>query len=329
MGIRVLKPGLMTTIQDAGRNGFQRLGVSPSGAMDPFSYTLANLAAGNFKDEAALEITLIGPELLFEKNAIISIFGAETEARLNGRSVQRGRPVRASIGDVLSFGRMKAGCRTYLAVHGGIRLPITMGSRSTYLKAGFGGHEGRSLIRDDVLHIQQSQGCLSSSWHYSPCLSSFLHQDVIRVMPGRQADWFSPAVLQKFADGEFTILPESDRMGYRLKGPELGKSRQSEMITEPVSFGTVQVPSDGNPIILMAERQTTGGYPKIAQVQTADIPVLAQKKPGDSIRFAFTSIEEAQAAYIDQAKTIRSITKIMKEKWQKEVRLNEENRFEL
>jgi antagonist of KipI len=325
MGIKVLKPGLMTTIQDAGRKGFQNLGVSQSGAMDLFSYTLANLAAGNFNDEAALEITLIGPRLLFEKAAIFSFFGAEIEAKLNGSNIQCGKPVSAKKGDVLSFGRMKAGCRTYLAFHGGILVPPEMGSRSTYLKAGFGGLEGRTLEKNDVLPIRQSSGRFSRSWGFSPSLASYLQQDKIRVMPGRQSDWFSPDVFMRFSEQEFTISADSDRMGYRLKGPSLTKAREIEMITEPVSFGTVQVPADGNPIILMAERQTTGGYPKIAQVLSADLPILAQKKPGDKIRFAAASLDEAQTAYMDHVKTTRSIAKIVSEKWQKEVYMNEEN----
>ncbi|MCA1038159.1 biotin-dependent carboxyltransferase family protein [Bacillus infantis] len=325
MGIKVLKPGLMTTIQDAGRKGFQNIGVSPSGAMDLFSYTLANLAAGNFNNEAVLEITLIGPRLLFEKDSIFSFFGAETEAKLNGIIVQSGKPITAKKGDVLSFGRMKEGCRTYLAFHGGILVPAQMGSRSTYLKGGFGGLEGRTLENNDVLPIRQSTGRFSRSWALSPSLTSYLKHDKIRVMPGRQSDWFSPDAIKQFSEQEFTISADSDRMGYRLKGPSLTKAREIEMITEPVSSGTVQVPADGNPIILMAERQTTGGYPKIAQVLSADIPILAQKKPGDKIRFAAATLEEAQTAYMNRAKTIGYMTKIVKEKWEKEVRLNEEN----
>ncbi|MGD6857851.1 biotin-dependent carboxyltransferase family protein [Bacillus infantis] len=325
MGIKVLKPGLMTTVQDAGRKGYQNLGVSPSGAMDLFSYTLANLAAGNFNDEAALEITLIGPRLLFEKDIIFSFFGAETEAKLNGSNIQCGKPIAAKKGDVLSFGRMKAGCRTYLAFHGGILVPRQMGSRSTYLKAGFGGLDGRTLEKNDVLPLRQTFCTFSRSWSLSPSLASYLYQDKIRVMPGRQSEWFSSDAIKQFSEQEFTISADSDRMGYRLKGPSLAKAREIEMITEPVSFGTVQVPADGNPIILMAERQTTGGYPKIAQVLSADLPILAQKKPGEKIRFAPASLAEAQLAYLEQVKSIRSLTKIMKEKWQKEVHIDEEN----
>lgn len=308
MSIKVIRPGLLSTVQDLGRHGFQRHGVVVSGAMDPFSLRIANLLVGNEETEGALEITMIGPKLQFEEDSLIAICGGNLSPEIDGKSIPEWRPVMIKKGRVLSFGAAKSGCRAYLAVAGGLDIPIVMGSRSTYLRAEFGGFHGRPLKKDDVLQTRtpsdlsahflykklRSNPFAVGEWSVSSKLRPVTRNPVIRVTKGGQFDWFAAKSKEQFFLSEFQVTPQSDRMGYRLSGPTLQLAKPQELISEAVTAGTVQVPSEGNPIVLMADRQTTGGYPKIAQVISVDLPALGQVKPGEKIRFKEVSLEEAQ-----------------------------------
>ncbi|WP_018131854.1 5-oxoprolinase subunit C family protein [Effusibacillus pohliae] len=315
MSIRVMRPGLLTSLQDLGRHGVQKYGVVASGAMDPFALRLANLLVGNEEAEAALEMTIQGPTLLFERDALIAICGAALSPKIDGRSVPEWRPVLVKGGSVLQFGMAIAGCRAYLAVAGGFDVPVVMGSRSTYLRAGIGGFQGRALKEGDVLRVRPASrrslhrmrklakgmdSCpfAATDWAVtSDLLPAYGKNPVIRAMRGGQFDWFTVDSQERFFTEPFQVTPQSDRMGYRLSGARLRLAEPRELISEAVAAGTVQVPAGGQPIVLLADRQTTGGYPKIAQVASVDLPVIAQVKPGETVRFQEITLEEAQALY--------------------------------
>lgn len=315
MSIRVLKPGLLTTVQDLGRTGFQKYGVIVGGAMDPFACRVANALVGNDESAAALEITLVGPTLRFDSTLLISICGADLSPTIDGQAVPLWRPVVVKEGSLLRFGAARHGARCYLAVSGGFDLPQALGSYSTYLRAGIGGFQGRALSEGDVLEVRPSNNLgraianklaaaakdapfASTRWHVSyDMMPDYRPDPVVRAVEGPQMHGFDPESVADFFAGTFQVLPQSDRMGYRLKGEPIRPADPAELISEPVAFGTVQVPPDGNPIVLMADRQTTGGYPKIAQVITVDLPLIAQVQIGGSIRFRPVSLREAQELY--------------------------------
>jgi biotin-dependent carboxylase-like uncharacterized protein len=303
MTITVLRPGLLSSFQDLGRNGSQHLGVPVGGAMDSRAHRLANLIAGNTGDEATLEITLAGPALRFDAAGCIAISGAQLGARLNGVPVQNNRPLVARPGDTLDFAGRVSGLRTYIAWHGGIDLPAILGSRSTYLRGGFGGHEGRALKSGDVFAMKADftvQGLdalernLDRIRIYLPATLGAVPRQTIRVLRGAHTPLFTETSVEAFFNGEYRIRPESERMGYRLEGPVLKLKSATQLLSEATSFGSVQVPPDGNPIVLMADRQTTGGYAKIAHVATVDLPAVAQCMPGDRLRFREASLQDAQ-----------------------------------
>jgi len=310
----VIKPGPLSSLQDLGRTGVQRFGVIASGVMDEWSHRLANLLAGNATDEASLEITLMGPSLLFHQDALIAIVGADMSPRIGEQPVPMTESVRVAAGSRLDFGRRLFGCRAYLAVHGGFLVPPVMGSRSTYLRAGFGGLQGRALRKGDRLPIAPDavgpiggQGTRELSLPQHPAL-----QDrAIRVIHGQQWARFSAEAQARFFESPFVVNLNSDRMGYRLDGPGLALAAPLEMISEAVGFGTVQVPPDGQPIVLMADRQTTGGYPKIASVASVDLPLVAQRVPGETLRFAPITLDEAQALYLDREREFARIRQLI------------------
>ncbi|HZG71452.1 MAG TPA: biotin-dependent carboxyltransferase family protein [Chondromyces sp.] len=322
--ITIAKSGLLTIIQDLGRYGYQKSGVIASGAMDSLAHRIANLLVGNEEKEATLEITLLGPDVHFQKDALISICGGDLAPSINGKPVRTWRPILVKKDSVLRFGPCKEGCRAYLAIAGGVAVPLIMGSKSTYLKARIGGYNGRALTSGDQLSINES-GELSQEIIRSLTLlsnSDFIEAEwsasneflltnkkerPIRALRGRQFHLFTKESQEKIFQAAFEITPQSDRMGYRLTGPSLSLESAEEMISEAVNFGTIQVPSDGNPIILLADRQTTGGYPKIAQVATVDLPLLAQAKPGEHLHFTEISHHEAQQLFLDQERTVQQL----------------------
>ena len=321
--LRIDKGGLQTTVQDLGRRGVLQYGVIASGVMDPYSYRAANILVGNRGDEAALEITLIGPCITFLSDCLIAITGADLSPSINDVPVGIWRPVYVKKGSRLAFGKNVSGCRAYLAVSGGIDVPEVMGSCSTYLRASIGGFKGRGLQKGDIIPIgretrfkkpdarlMKDSSFAQASWRVSgnhiPVYSS---EPIVRVTEGRQADWFNSSSLQAFYNQHFEVTANSDRMGYRLNGPHLKLDNPAEMLSEAVSFGSVQVPPDGQPIVLMADRQTVGGYPKIAQIATVDLPRVGQLKPGDTVRFRQVPLEEAQSALIEERNLLKCLEK--------------------
>lgn len=318
MGVIVLKAGLLTTIQDLGRYGHQRSGIIVSGAMDTLSIKLANLLVGNEMNEAVVEVTLIGPAFLFEVDSIIAICGANLSANLNKEPISLNKPIFVKKGDYLEFGSPIKGSRSYIAFRGGIQIEKVLGSRSTCLPAGFGGLDGRALRKGDILPISNSPYKTSKilNWKLSCYFDKLLFNTAaIRFIRGRQYHLFDDHSLYQFQTESFTLTKDSNRMGYRMEGPSLRLKSQQELLTEGVAFGTIQVPASGQPIILMADRQTTGGYPKIGQVITVDLPRLAQLKPGDNINFVEISILKAQQLAINRENELRALRKIILEKW--------------
>ncbi len=294
--LTVLKAGMMTSVQDGGRIGWQRFGVPVCGAMDPEALAIANILCGNDETEAALELTGAGCAVRFESPNIFALAGADFSPRLNGVPIETGRAVLAKKGDLLETGFAKKGFRGVLAVAGGFDLPPVMGSRSTDLKGRFGGFEGRLLRDGDVLPFRDAQLWLPNLPDRRADLLRGSADTPLRVVLGPQDDSFSPRGIKTFLSGTYTVTSKSDRMGYRLDGPkiEYAKDKDGNIISDGIVMGAVQVPS-GQPIIMMADRQTTGGYAKIAVVITPDLGRIAQMAAGHPLRFTAVTQDEAEA----------------------------------
>jgi antagonist of KipI len=315
MSIAVLKPGMLSTVQDRGRFGYQHFGVPVSGAMDAYSHRVANILAANDEDAATLEITLRGPQLRFEVDSLIALCGADLSATLDGTALPQGKPVRVRANSVLDFGESKTGCRAYLAIHGGIDVPAIMGSRSTYDTAHIGGVDGRALRKGDALSIGASSEApypgLAQALHgtkrrfSAPKWAVNQHIEKLsrtpqtaRILPGRHWDAFPAAARDVLTASAYRVAPDSSRMGCRLDGAVVTAESPFEILSEAVTFGTIQVPPSGKPIVLMADRQTVGGYPKIAEVAGVDLHLVAQLRPGDTLRFELVSLAQAQALWL-------------------------------
>ncbi|MDO4321507.1 MAG: biotin-dependent carboxyltransferase family protein [Lachnospiraceae bacterium] len=285
MSVKVLVPGPLTTIQDLGRFGYQKSGIPCSGVMDQQAYRAANELLGNCHGEAVLEHTLIGGSYYFDSDTVIALTGADMAASLNGSPCPVGRPVPIRAGDTLSLGIAKRGCRTYLAAAGGFDVPPVLGSRSTNLKCGFGGYQGRALASGDVLKLGiPGVPYEKIKENRIPC-PDYPSDIIVRVIEGPQAELFTPQGLDTFYSASYTVSEQSDRMGCRLNGTAIESIHGTDIVSDGIVFGSVQVTSSGQPIVLMADRQTTGGYAKIATVITEDLPLLAQARPGDTIYF--------------------------------------------
>jgi len=282
----VIQAGAMTTVQDLGRPGYEDSGVSPGGAVDRESLALANLLVGNDAGAAALEICLSGPILKFHQHAII--------AWVDG--VGKSRNVQA--GEVMDFSKLNYGVRSYLAVAGGIQVPKVLGSAATDVRAGFGGHQGRALQAGDRLQIgTPDESPKPGNWHIGRAMRR--PQIELRYLSGSQHDWFSAEARERIRHENYQITPQSDRMGARLSGAALFLQSPQEMVSQPVACGTIQVPPDGQPIILLAGRQTLGGYPQIGHVISVDLPLLARAWPGTRVRFREISWQDAQQLKLD------------------------------
>lgn len=276
MEMTVIRAGMLTTVQDLGRPGFRAAGVPLGGAVDAMALRLANLLVGNAEDAAALEFTLVGPELEFSSETTIALAGGD----FGGYPLWQPMKVRA--GDRVRLGAARSGCRGYLAVAGGLDVPLVLGSRGTYLRAKLGGWEGRALRDGDVLSVTGISRQAVGRWHVDErILPVYSAQATVRCVRGVQADEFD----QTFTTAEFKVTARSDRMGARLSGPVVARSVARELVSTTVVPGTVQVPPDGQPIVLLADAQTIGGYPQIAHVLTVDLPLVAQLRPGDTVRF--------------------------------------------
>jgi biotin-dependent carboxylase-like uncharacterized protein len=279
----VIRPGLLTTLQDLGRWGYQDRGVPVAGPMDSFSHRLANRLVGNDEQAAALEITLVGPELRATGELWCAVTGAVFEMSAGDRPVECGQAFRLDNGATLRFGRRLAGARSTLAFRGGIDVPAVLGSRATSLVSGMGPFGGRALAAGDVVPIGRAAAVPAQP--AGQPLRLPVGGARLRAIPGPHEARFAPAALERLFSSPFTVTTQSNRMGFRLEGPELPYSESPDILSDATPLGSVQVPASGQPILLMADRQTTGGYPKIATVIAADVPLAGQLAPGDWIRF--------------------------------------------
>jgi len=299
-------PGLLTTVQDLGREGFGPLGVSSSGAADPVALRLGNLLVGNEPGAASLEMTLVGGTFLFPQGAVVAITGADFAATVNGQLLEMWTSFTVLPGMRLTVGHTRNYARCYLAIAGGIRLKPFLGSASTHLLSGLGGFKGRALRKGDVLQLGQSPKNIRPQKVSSAVLLHLKPRKKLRVTDGPQCDRFSEETRRSFFQSSFRVSEESDRLGLRLEGPVLEVQDAGEMITEGVTVGAVQVTPSGQPIVLSVEQQTTGGYPKLANVISADLHRLGQLRPRDEIRFERTSLTVARSLWIEQERLLNS-----------------------
>ncbi len=305
MIVRVERAGLLTTVQDGGRWGQQAEGVSVSGPMDLYSHRLANLLAGNGEAAATLEVTLAGPVLAFDDDRRVAVAGAEFEVTVEGRTVSPNSAVEVAAGERLAFGRRLKGARAYVAIAGGIDTPAVLGSRATHLPSGLGGLHGRALRNGDELPLGQPSVVSGFGRTTRDVGAGFSRTavrppeggpHVLRVLPGPQLDRFADDALDTLQSAPYRIATDSNRQGYRLEGPRLRHASGADIVSDATPFGALQVPASGQPILLMADRQTTGGYAKIAIVITADLGLAAQLAPGDEVAFTTCTLEDARAA---------------------------------
>lgn len=299
--IQVQSPGLFTTVQDLGREGYGPMGVSPSGAADPIALRLGNRLLGNPEQTAGLEMTLLGGTFVFPEGAALALTGSDFGATLDGASVEQWTSFEANAGQVLRCGPTRTGARCYLCVKGGIEVRPFLGSASTHILSGLGGLDGRPLRKGDVLNIGVAANAAFRKRTISPqILERLAPRKVLRVTPGPQAAWFPESSHAAFYGATYRVTEESNRMGLRLEGAAIPDTSGGEMISEGVSLGAIQVPAGGQPIILFVEQQTAGGYPKIANIISADLASVGQLRPRDEIRFEKVEMEMARALLREQ-----------------------------
>ena len=325
--LEVIAPGLLSTVQDAGRAGYADLGVPSAGACDPHALAVANLLLDNPPDAPALEITIAGPAFSVGNTCVVGLAGADLGAYLVGveRPLVPGGAYLLRGGETLAFAGEAAGSRAYLALPGGIAVPPVLGSASTYLAGGFGGLDGRPLRAGDVLRPAHGGDFHAAGrrWPAPSAFSPFPEREggrgvrpvappTVRVVPGPHGDHFTPDALETLIAATWEVGPQSDRMGLRLCGPVLAHSApaRADLVSQGIVWGALQVPADGQPIALLADHQTVGGYPVLAVAIRADWPLLAQLPPGAPVRFALTTIAEAQAAYRAQQAALRAAAEV-------------------
>ena len=306
--LRVITPGMLTTIQDHGRWGWQDRGVPVAGPMDPRAHRLANTLVGNAIDAATLELTLLGPEMEFDDERIAAVAGADFEVAVDGRATPVNVPFAVGAGSVVRFGNRRRGARAYLAIAGGIAVPPVLNSRATHLPSAMGGLEGRPLRAGDRLPLgKRGRESFPVRAHAEKTPDPFFVPEghaTVRVLPGPQLDRFAPEALDVLQSAPFVVDAASNRMGFRLRGSLLRQAGDGEMLSDATTLGALQVPAAGQPILLMADRQTTGGYPSLATVISADIGLAGQLAPGDSISFVVSTVREAMAALIAQEQAL-------------------------
>ncbi|MGH0552049.1 biotin-dependent carboxyltransferase family protein [Bacillus pretiosus] len=325
MDVEVLHAGMFTTVQDLGRAHYQQYGVPVGGAMDQSALRMINMLVGNEENEAGLEMTIMGPKLLIKKTTLLAIGGANMEPLLNGKRIPLWRPILAEEGSMLCFGKVKSGCRAYVTFAGGIQIDRIMGSKSTYIRAAIGGIEGRMLKKGDYFqigtHTEMASHCIQNlqndernktKWAISKSvLPKYKKYPKLRVITNFEYDQFTEESIQAFFTKEYKVSNYADRMGYRVEGEVLNRVEEKEILSSSVTFGTIQVPNGGQPIILMADRQTTGGYPRMGNIISVDLPLLAQLKPGDYVSFEKITLEEAEQLYIEQEVNMNLLKKFI------------------
>jgi len=308
---QVLKPGFFTTVQDLGRYGYLEYGVPISGAMDAFSHVATNLLVANKPNDACLEITLIGPELQALTQTQVAIAGGDISAKINGQNAPMWQTLDIHEDDVLSFERMKSGCRAYLSVRGGIDTPLVLGSRATYVRGGFGGINGRQLKTGDIIKGFDMSFLKVEYAMPEELLPQFTSQITAHVLLGSQADMFTENGIRTFFSSQFRVTLEADRMGYRLEGPAVEHKAKAEIVSDALLPGAVQVPKNGKPIIVMRDAQTTGGYPKIAVTITPDVSLLGQAKPNDIIELSEVTMREAREKFLENYTLLNNLGKML------------------
>lgn len=308
--IKIIKPGIYTTIQDLGRFYYQQYGMSVSGAMDEFALRAGNILVGNPENTPALEFNYTGLEVEFLTDAWIAITGGDFLPKASGeRVIKCWSSTFIEKGTRLSFPKVIRGCRGYLAVSGGFQVPEVMGSCSTDVRAKVGGFQGRPLKRGDALPVNQINGSIAKKLVPPQLLNKYYPEDaVVRVIKGPQDAMFTQAALTRFFSSQYKITINSNRMGYRLEGPVLEHLGGADIISDGIPKGAIQVPGNGLPLILMSDRQTIGGYAKIANVITVDLPLVAQMKAGSSIGFKEVTIDEAHQLLFEYEKDIETLT---------------------
>ena len=319
--ITVLKAGLLTTVQDLGRPGYQQYGIVVGGALDAFTTRAANLILGNDDNAAVLEMAQTGPELRFEHDTLVAWCGADFDARIGVEPLPRDRAVRIAAGETITFGFARTGLRAWLAVAGGVEVPLVLGSRSTYRRAGIGGHNGRPLVVGDSLPIGMpgergrqilatltAAGRRSTAWTVRPqLLGGPVVAGTFRAMVGPEWSWFTADAHRDFFAADWRATNEADRMGVRLQGPVLELVKPREMISSSVNTGVVQVPSAGQPIVLLPSRQSVGGYPRLAAVAAVDVGRFTQLRPGDTVRFQKISLSTAHELHLARERDLNLI----------------------
>lgn len=313
--LEILSPGILTSIQDLGRYGYGRYGVAPSGALDSFALRIANLLVGNRPDQAGLEAMLLGPAIRALADIVVAVTGGNLQPRRNKQPIEMWHSHILKKDDILSFDSALSGFRVYVAVGGGISIPPVMGSRSTNLSSGFGGLQGRALKKNDILTsenhshpVKTDTRAFNTAW-----IPVYPNNWSLRVIWGPQDDHFPDESRGSFLSASYEMSSDSDRTGIRLQGPVIRQKPdiQTSIISEGVIAGSVQIPGDGKPIIILGET-VTGGYRKIATIISADLPLLGQIKPGDTLRFTAVSLEEARQALIGVEENVRRIEASMK-----------------
>ena len=294
--IRIFDAGPQTTVQDLGRTGQMRYGIPPSGPVDRFAFVLANRLVGNADTAAALECTLIGPRFEITDAGAIAITGAEMPVTVNGRSAAGWSTIAVKAGDVVKLGPARTGVRSYVGVAGGLDVPLVLGSRSTYLRGRVGGVEGRALRKGDELRVFPS-GPVEPRRVEPRAIPDYTGEPTVRAVLGPQADRFTAEGLEALFGGRYEVLPQSDRMGSRLRGPRIGHARGHDIVSDGIALGSIQVPGDGQPIVLLVDRQSTGGYTKAATICSFDIWRVGQARPGQSLRFHQIGVDEAHRLF--------------------------------
>lgn len=329
MTLIIINPGLLSTVQDIGRAGYRSIGVTAGGAMDDYALQAANMLVGNARHAAAIEMTLAGAVIEAASDVLIAVTGADMAPEADGAPIPLWRPVLVRRGTTIAFGRAAQGCRAYVAAAGGIDVPPVLGGRGTDVRAGFGGAHGRPLAAGDALHTgaasmwaagwaahlaaesaARGRPIAAPEWYALPDGYAGGAQEeaagiVLRTMPAADGEAFTAEARERFYRETYRVSPALDRMGVRLEGPPLAHARSAEMTSRGIMPGAVQVPSGGAPIVLGADCQTTGGYPVIAHVAAADLPLLGQVRPGDRIRFAPITLGDAHRLIIEREASLR------------------------
>lgn len=307
MSIKVITPGMLSTIQDGGRKGFAAMGFNASGVMDVRSYHIANALVGNFTDEAVIEMTYLGGSFKFLESNYIAITGADMSPKLDGVPVEMYTTVFVKQDETLTFSAAKSGMRAYIAVRGGIDVPVIMGSRSTNLKCKLGGLDGRPLKAGDIVPCRDVYDEFHKHLIHSAPKEDFGSDEItVRVLLGPQDDYFTDHGIKTFLNSTYTVTNESDRMGCKLSGEKIEYKNTVDIISDGIVFGSIQIPRTGNPIIMLADRQTTGGYAKIATVISVDLPLLAQARPGTKVRFELIDRQKAERLLKQEQKEFHS-----------------------